>query len=360
MSRRYYYKGKRYSGYKSYSGKRRNYSTNRVSSGDDFPILNGLAKGIIGLFMMLAKGICRLCQFISQTIDAKYIQFVKEHSTAIKALHDLNEKYTFLSIPDFDIYHSYDNENFYDSISPQDYLTYQLVYQKKEILSAISDADENCEPYRSYREEVSQIQRFSVYDVEKIPKNKTKLLKMEERIFNEILKHPITSFSITVQITLTNIKGRVKENKYGTFNADMIRSLITRLENKDGDFYLDKEIWDSICNVERGKVTNKVRFAVYQKYNHRCAKCGSPYDLEVDHIFPIAKGGKSNFENLQVLCHSCNALKSDTVEEGAINPKKANRMCPHCHTPLLLKKGKYGDFYGCPNYPNCKYTEKLR
>ena len=32
-------------------------------------------------------------------------------------------------------------------------------------------------------------------------------------------------------------------------------------------------------------------------------------------------------------------------------------MCPKCGTVLIEKEGKYGKFYGCPNYPKCKYTK---
>ncbi len=37
---------------------------------------------------------------------------------------------------------------------------------------------------------------------------------------------------------------------------------------------------------------------------------------------------------------------------------KEQRICPYCKVPLVLRKGKYGEFYGCPNYPKCKYTMK--
>ena len=33
----------------------------------------------------------------------------------------------------------------------------------------------------------------------------------------------------------------------------------------------------------------------------------------------------------------------------------ANR-CPKCGGELITIKGKYGDFYGCTNYPKCKVT----
>jgi ssDNA-binding Zn-finger/Zn-ribbon topoisomerase 1 len=33
--------------------------------------------------------------------------------------------------------------------------------------------------------------------------------------------------------------------------------------------------------------------------------------------------------------------------------------CPKCGGKLVERKGKYGDFLGCYNYPKCRYTEKL-
>ena len=33
--------------------------------------------------------------------------------------------------------------------------------------------------------------------------------------------------------------------------------------------------------------------------------------------------------------------------------------CPWCGGDLIKRHGKYGDFVGCTNYPNCKYTRKI-
>lgn len=33
-----------------------------------------------------------------------------------------------------------------------------------------------------------------------------------------------------------------------------------------------------------------------------------------------------------------------------------NRKCPRCGGQLVCRNGKYGSFYGCSNYPYCKYT----
>ena len=48
---------------------------------------------------------------------------------------------------------------------------------------------------------------------------------------------------------------------------------------------------------------------------YKCACCGKVFDskyyLQIDHIKPMNKGGKTLMENLQVLCRPCNAKKSD-------------------------------------------------
>lgn len=33
-------------------------------------------------------------------------------------------------------------------------------------------------------------------------------------------------------------------------------------------------------------------------------------------------------------------------------------ICPKCGGNLILRQGRYGNFYGCSNYPNCKFTIK--
>jgi len=52
--------------------------------------------------------------------------------------------------------------------------------------------------------------------------------------------------------------------------------------------------------------------------NQRCQKCGAEENLEMDHIVPLSMGGAHSPENLQVLCRSCNAKKSQRTEDWRI------------------------------------------
>ena len=97
--------------------------------------------------------------------------------------------------------------------------------------------------------------------------------------------------------------------KTETFTTKEIEEILKRLANKQGYYYADEGIWNAIVRVERAKVSNHMRFAIYKRDNERCRCCGSRHNLEIDHIVPIAKGGKTEWNNLQTLCHRCNARK---------------------------------------------------
>ena len=36
--------------------------------------------------------------------------------------------------------------------------------------------------------------------------------------------------------------------------------------------------------------------------------------------------------------------------------KISSGICPQCGGMLVRRNGKYGSFYGCSNYPRCKFT----
>ena len=74
------------------------------------------------------------------------------------------------------------------------------------------------------------------------------------------------------------------------------------------------------------------------------------------------KEQKSNKQEVSTQQHEEQST-DDKVEKTQITKKNKNKLkykCPRCGGELKIKSGKYGKFIGCSNYPNCKYTKKLK
>lgn len=69
---------------------------------------------------------------------------------------------------------------------------------------------------------------------------------------------------------------------------------------------------------ERSKLTSKLRYQVLKRDHYRCVICGRGAEdgvkLHVDHIMPVARGGKTVMSNLRTLCQDCNLGKSSSYD----------------------------------------------
>ena len=74
-----------------------------------------------------------------------------------------------------------------------------------------------------------------------------------------------------------------------------------------------------------------------EKYGGKicCEVCGknlsSIKECHFDHIHPFAKGGKSIYENCQLLCAECNLKKNDKELKDFILEEKAKQFLNGCH-----------------------------
>ncbi len=317
---------------------------------------------ILTIIVIVAILVITICIIITR-YSKKLNKFIFDHSIAVKELSKINDKYSFDNVHDITYSFTNDNEIYFSLISPVDYLIYELQFQRKTVKSLISSANRNAKEYQKYADEVKGITSHNKYDADNLPFFKNLLFKREKSIFKSLVAHPSTSFSILVNLNLTNIRGYLRDRNSMMFSSEQILKIIDDMSDRTGEYYNNEDIWQSICKIERAKVTNKIRFHVFNRDGNRCVRCGSYADLEVDHIYPVSKGGKSNVDNLQTLCHRCNSLKSNKIEYGAVNPRvkrmHENTVCPLCGAPTIIRYGKRGNFLACTKYPNCKFTKSI-
>ena len=70
---------------------------------------------------------------------------------------------------------------------------------------------------------------------------------------------------------------------------------------------------EELDEARRERIPGGVRAFVWQRDEGRCVRCRADDDLQFDHIIPVARGGGSAIENLQILCGGCNRRKSDSI-----------------------------------------------
>ena len=73
----------------------------------------------------------------------------------------------------------------------------------------------------------------------------------------------------------------------------------------------------------------------------------------------IAEENKDNIKILKDFYNEFEPLVESAftkMEKAA--PKETGETCPNCGSPLVVRKGKFGEFIACSNFPECKYIKK--
>jgi hypothetical protein len=80
----------------------------------------------------------------------------------------------------------------------------------------------------------------------------------------------------------------------------------------------------------RKAISKRLRFEVFKRDCFTCQYCGQAAPevvLNVDHILPVAKGGKNDLLNLITSCFSCNSGKSDKeLSDNALVLKQKKQL----------------------------------
>jgi 5-methylcytosine-specific restriction endonuclease McrA len=92
--------------------------------------------------------------------------------------------------------------------------------------------------------------------------------------------------------------------------------------------------------TKKSRARTKAKLELLWRDGRRCAICGRKIkdldDLTIDHIVPLAKGGKNAMENYQLAHKACNEAK------GSMLPKEHMKIIRYNRRRILLMRIKKG------------------
>lgn len=81
--------------------------------------------------------------------------------------------------------------------------------------------------------------------------------------------------------------------------------------------------------TKANRANNRAKLELLWRDGRRCAICGRKIkkldDLTVDHIVPLAKGGKNVLENYQLAHKACNEAKGSMLPKEHVKMLRYNR-----------------------------------
>jgi DNA topoisomerase-1 len=94
-----------------------------------------------------------------------------------------------------------------------------------------------------------------------------------------------------------------------------------------------------------------------------CDKCGKPMVIRWGRhgSFIACTGYNEKNADGEPACTNTRELTVDLpdVDKVDLTEQDAEEYCENCGRPMVLKKGRFGQFYACSGYPDCKTTKQI-
>lgn len=338
--------------------------------------MNKLSKGILIFFICcisfyipyIILGYTNLSEEVIETISSLFFflpiliyfliikrivirenEVVTKHSSKIQRLLEINSKYDFkeISRKKRRINEREYSRKSLDRVTGTSIIKYHIENNIDGLRTDIENAINNINLLDEYNKEIKTIDNIEVENKTKYSNKKFR--KIEERVIsNLIYKKENFLMRIKIKVYYTSRGGNVNDSRYGNYSFQQIVDIYKTW--KTGNKFAETK------KQERKIMNDDIRYNVLKRDNFTCQICGvtakDGAKLHVDHIIPVSKGGKTVMRNLQTLCDRCNIGKSNKTDDAIDD----NMICPECGGKLVRRKGKYGTFIGCSNYPKCRYT----
>ncbi len=287
--------------------------------------------------------------YIDKTYGKEYIGYVKrtKNKENIQDAHEAIRPTNINNTPD----------KIKQYLSNDEFKLYEMIYYRA-LASLMKDAKAKTTTIILDNNDYKFKTTGSVIDFDGYLKVYSKFETSEDKILPDLTGiSEILSNDIEAEQHFTKPKPRYTEAKLikeleelGIGRPSTYVKIIDTLKERDYIRLEDKKFYPTEVGIE---TTDKL-----QEFFQNIINVEYTRDMEED-LDKIAEGNKvwnkvldnfyKNFEPLVEV-----AFKD--MEKKA--PEETGETCPECGKPLVVRKGRYGEFIACSNYPECKYIKK--
>jgi hypothetical protein len=104
------------------------------------------------------------------------------------------------------------------------------------------------------------------------------------------------------------------------FNWTLCQKFCYGVSSIDFNISITKAAANENLPQKRKSLPSRLRYQILSRDNYACQACGARAEngalLEVDHIYPVSRGGTNEPENLRTLCRTCNRGKGDKIYDN--------------------------------------------
>ena len=287
--------------------------------------------------------------YIDKTYGKEYIGYVKQtkNKENIQDAHEAIRPTNINNTPD----------KIKQYLSNDEFKLYEMIYYRA-LASLMKDAKAKTTTIILDNNDYKFKTTGSVIEFDGYLKVYSKFETSEDKILPDLTGiSEILSNDIEAEQHFTKPKPRYTEAKLikeleelGIGRPSTYVKIIDTLKERDYIRLEDKKFYPTEVGIE---TTDKL-----QEFFQNIINVEYTRDMEED-LDKIAEGNKvwnkvldnfyKNFEPLVEV-----AFKD--MEKKA--PEETGETCPECGKPLVVRKGRYGEFIACSNYPECKYIKK--
>lgn len=273
---------------------------------------------VIIIMIVSLLAVTALCVLFVHVLNEEHRKLVERTSTKCAKLRELNKIFQFVSLNKKQyLYNDCASKGQFDRQRGYDFLVAMAKDSPRWIEDLIFNARKNQILYEEYNRQLAQIGPTST---KRIKSTKTLMSveayrKIEGEIYWDEIQHPILTPKVVVVTSYTSAKGRNTYRKEASFEISDLKNVLKAAE-KQNDYAQSRE-------YQRSLMTSALRYSVLKRDQFRCQICGASaadgVKLEVDHIMPVSKGGKTEMSNLRTLCERCNRGKRDRYDPFGMN-----------------------------------------